>query len=193
MQEDAAPEDAAPEDVSGRYRRLAAAMTEKIEQVPADAWENLSPCVGWTALDVVRHLVEVHGRFQGLVGRSLVEHSSVDQDAVSAFVAVRDQMQADLEDPARVAEEYDGRLGRSTFGKAVDGFVCFDLVIHNWDLSRAAGLDDSLDPRDVARVQAMVDAMGQVMRENGVIGSPIDPPDGASAQDRLLCELGREV
>ena len=179
------------EQVAQRYRRLAAAMTEKVQQVPADAWNNQSPCQDWTARDLVHHLVDVHGRFQGMVGRALVEHPPVDEDPVGAFVAVRDQMQSDLEDPERLEQEYDGRLGRSTFGKSVDGFICFDLVVHNWDLSRATGQDDTLDLHDVEQVQAMVDAMADVMRENGVIGPPVVPPADASAQERLLCALGR--
>ena len=100
-------------------------------------------------------------------------------------------MQADLEDPARRDEEYDGRLGRSTFGRAVDGFVCFDLVVHRWDLARATGQDETIDPGDVARVQAQVDVMGDVMRANGVVGPALDAGPDASAQDRLLAALGR--
>lgn len=186
-------EEVAPEEVGQRYRRLAAAMTEKIEHVPTAAWGNQSPCVDWTARDVVRHVVEVHGMFQGLVGRTLVEHPSTDEDPAGSFAAVRDQMQSDLLDPGRVCEEYDGRLGRSTFGKAVNGFVCFDLVVHNWDLSRATGQDESLDPRDVEQIQSAVDTMGQMMRENGVVGPPVEPPADASAQELLLCALGRKI
>ena len=181
------------EELADRYRRLAAAMTTRIENVPRDAWQRPSPCAQWTVRDLVRHVVEVHGMFQALVGRSLLDHPSVDTDPAGAFAAVRDQMQADLEDPGKVAEEYDGRLGRSTFGRAVDGFVCFDLVVHGWDLARATGQDETLDSEDVARVQAQVDAMGTVMRENGVIGPPVEPPAHASAQQRLLCALGRQV
>ncbi len=181
------------QEVADRYRRLAAAMTAKIENVAADAWTNQSPCEQWTARDVVRHVVDTHGTFQSLIGRTLVDHPSVDDDPLGAFVAVRDQMQADLADPAKVDQEYDGRLGRSTFGKAVDGFICFDLVIHGWDLSRATGQYDIIDPADVAQVQAQVDAMGEVMRANGVIGPAVEVPAGASAQDRLLGALGRRV
>ncbi len=179
------------ENVTDRYRRLSTTMTGKIESVPSDAWGNQSPCEGWTARDLVRHLVDSHGRFQALVGRSAVDHPSVDDDPLAAFAAVRDQMQADLEDPARVAEEYDGRLGRSTFGKSVDGFICFDLVVHGWDLARATGQDETIDPHDVEQVQAQVDAMGEVMRKNGAIGPPVDVPADASAQEKLLASLGR--
>lgn len=181
------------ETVTDRYRRLSALMTGKIESVPSDAWGNRSPCEDWTARDLVRHLVDSHGRFQALMGRSVVDHPSVDDDPLAAFVAVRDQMQADLEDPEKVAEEYDGRLGRSTFGKAVDGFICFDLVVHGWDLARATEQDETIDPQDVERVQAQVDAMGEVMRKNGVVGPPVELPAGSSAQERMLAALGRRA
>ena len=179
------------ENVSARYRRLAAAMTTRIAAVEPAAWSNPSPCSEWTARDLVGHLVDVHGRFQGLVGREPVAHPSVDEDPLGAFVAVRDQMQADLEDPVRVDQEYEGRFGRSTFGTAVDGFICFDLVVHGWDLARATGQDDTIAPQDVERLAPMVEAMAETMRANGVIGPPVDPAPGAGDQDRLLNALGR--
>jgi uncharacterized protein (TIGR03086 family) len=181
------------EPVADRYRRLAATMTARVEGVPDDAWSRPTPCSEWTVRDLVGHLVDVHGRFQALVGRSLVEHPSVADDPAGAWRAVRDQMQADLEDPARADEEYDGGLGRSTFGRSVDGFVCFDLVVHGWDLARATGQDETIDPGEVERVQASVDTMGDVMRENAVIADPVEPAPDASAQDRLLASLGRRV
>lgn len=182
-----------PEDAAERYHRLSEILTEKIAAVPPDAWGNQSPCEQWTARDVVDHVVEVHGIFWSLVNRSAVDHPSVDEDPLGAFVAVRDQMRADLADPEKVTQEYDGLLGRSTFGDSIDGFVCFDLVIHGWDLSRATGQDESIDPRDVEREQAKVEMLGKQMLENGVIAAPVTPPPDASAQDRLLSALGRQV
>jgi uncharacterized protein (TIGR03086 family) len=181
------------EDVADRYRRLSARMTERIAGVPDDAWSRPSPCEGWTALDLVAHLVDVHRRFETMVGRDLVEHPPVENDPLGAWQAVRDQMQADLEDPARRDEEYDGRLGRSTFGRSVDGFVCFDLVVHGWDLARATGQDETIDPADVERVSGMVEAMGEVMRSNKVISAPVEPAADASDQDRMLAALGRQA
>jgi uncharacterized protein (TIGR03086 family) len=181
------------ETVSERYRRLAATMTERIARVPSDRWGSPTPCEGWDARDLVAHLLEVHGRFQSLVGRGLVDHPPVAEDPLGAWEAVRDQMQADLDDPTRVAQEYDGRLGRSTFGRSVDAFVCFDLVVHGWDLARATGQDETLPPQDVARIQQMVDAMGDLMLANGVIARQLEPPPGASPQQRLLAALGREA
>ena len=180
------------EPVAERYRRLADRMTELIAGVPDDRWASPTPCEAWTVRDLVAHVVEVHGMFQKLVGRSLVKHPAVEVDPLGAWTAVRDQMQADLDDPDRAAEEYDGMMGRSTFGASVDGFVCFDLIVHGWDLARATGQDESMDAADVEQLQVMVDRMGPMMLENGVISRQLEPPADASPQERLLAGLGRQ-
>ena len=46
-----------------RYRRLSEDFTRTVHAVPRDRWNNPSPCEDWTALDVVRHVVETHGMF----------------------------------------------------------------------------------------------------------------------------------
>lgn len=181
------------EAVVERYSRLSDIFARKVAAVPPEAWGNQSPCAEWTARDVVGHMVDVHAIFQSLVGRQAVDHVALEDHPLGAFVAVRDQMRADLADPSRRDEEYDGLMGRSTFGESIEGFVCFDLVIHGWDLSRATGQDETIDPSDVDRVQGMVDLMGDLMLENGIIAQPVVPHPDSSAQDRLLCALGRQV
>ena len=181
------------EPVAERYRRLSTLMTERIATVPDDAWSNRTPCEEWDVRDLVAHLIDVHGQFQALVGRSMVEHPDVGSDPLAAFVAVRDQTQSDLDDPVRCAEEYDGLLGRSTFGASVDGFVCFDLVVHGWDLAHATGQDDTIALGDLEQLQTMVDQMGHLMLENGVISRQLDVGPDASPQQRLLGALGRQA
>ena len=71
-----------------RYRRLAAQFTDRVRQVPVDAWDNPAPCEGWVARDVVRHLVEwIPGFFSGY-GIDLEVGPSVDEDPVAAWEAV---------------------------------------------------------------------------------------------------------
>ena len=45
-------------EISERYRKVAAAFTQRAEAVPDDAWDNPAPCEGWVARDIVGHLVE---------------------------------------------------------------------------------------------------------------------------------------
>jgi uncharacterized protein (TIGR03083 family) len=58
-------------EISERYARLADAFAAKITSVPSDRWAAQSPCEGWTARDVVGHVVSSQGLILGLVGRSL--------------------------------------------------------------------------------------------------------------------------
>lgn len=178
-------------EVSERYARLADAFARKIEAVPDDRWESPSPCEGWTARDVVRHVVSTQGMFVGLVGREMPDLPSVDDDPLAAWNAARAVIQADLEDPARATTEFDGFAGRTTFEAAVERFLCFDLVVHGWDLARAAGLDDRIEPDDVARVRRHAESFGDAMRGPQAFGPEVDPPADADDQARLLAFLGR--
>ena len=47
------------ESVAERYRRLSERLVGTVAAVPADAWDRLSHCEGWTALDLVGQLVDV--------------------------------------------------------------------------------------------------------------------------------------
>jgi uncharacterized protein (TIGR03086 family) len=182
--------DARPEPAD-RYRKLAAAFTTKVAAVPDDRWGNPSPCPGWTALDVVRHVAETPAMFFGLVGADMGPLPSVDADPMVAWGATRDRVQAALDDPELANTEFDGFFGRSTFAGAVDRFVCFDLVVHGWDLARATGLDERIDPEEVMRVWNDSRAFGDALRTQGVCGTEVPVPTDADQQQRLLGFLGR--
>jgi len=178
-------------ETSDRYTRLADAFARKIAAVPADSWSNQSPCEEWTARDVVRHVVGTQGMFLGFVGRELGDIPSVDDDPLAAWTAASGVMKAALADPAVATAEFEGRWGKSTLEAGVDRFLNVDLVVHNWDLSRATGQDESIDPDDVKRVQAAAEAFGDAMRAPQAFGPAVDPPPGADAQTKMLAFLGR--
>jgi uncharacterized protein (TIGR03083 family) len=162
-------------ETSDRYRRLATDMTEAIQRVPDERWADTSPCPDWTAHDVLQHLMDTHGKFMGFVGRSLPAGPSVDDD------------------PEPAGAEFDGASGRTTFAKAVDRFICLDLVIHRWDLARATDQDAIIDPSELERIWQDVDSFADKMRGPGAFGEAIEPRPDASPQDRLLAFLGRQT
>jgi uncharacterized protein (TIGR03083 family) len=97
-----------------RYRTLARAMTECIAGVPDDKWSAATPCEGWTARDVVQHLVDTSGMFLGFIDQEAPAGPSVDDDPLGAFSAARDAVQGALDDPATASKEYDGMFGRTS-------------------------------------------------------------------------------
>ncbi|MEV2278965.1 TIGR03086 family metal-binding protein [Nocardiopsis sp. NPDC049922] len=180
-------------DIAKRYDRLSADFARAVAAVPEDGWSADTPCEGWTARDLVRHVVDTQGTFLGLVGRELGDIPSVDDDPAAAWDAARTVVLADLNDPERAGAEFDGFFGRTTFAQAVDRFLGFDLVIHRWDLCRATGQDERIDPDDVRWVREAADRFGSNLRREGVCRAELTPPEGADEQTRLLAHLGRRA
>lgn len=180
-------------EVADRYRRLSEAFAAKVAAVPSERWDAPSPCAGWTARDVVRHVAQTQGMFLGFVDRPVPDGPSVDDDPAAAFDAARATVQAELDDPERAAAEFDGMMGRSTFEAAVGRFLCTDLVVHGWDLARAAGLDERIDSADVTRVREVADSFGDALRSPQAFGPAIEPPADADEQTKMLAFLGRRA
>jgi uncharacterized protein (TIGR03086 family) len=179
-------------DISARYARLAATMTAKVEHVPDDRWDSPSPCESWVARDLVQHLVDTHGMFVGFVNLQLAPGPAAAEDPVGAWASARDQMQARLDDPDTAQREFDGLSGPTTLEDAVNRFICFDLLIHGWDLSRAAGLDETIDPAELPNLWEDTLAFGPMIRSERTCGPEVEAPADATEQERLLAYLGRE-
>lgn len=178
-------------EISDRYRRLAADFTVRVEAVPADRWDNASPCPEWTARDVLRHVVDHHRNMPAYVDLSVKLEESVDDDPVGAWTEARQAMQDILDDPERAELEYDGYFGRTSLQQTVDRFLGFDLLVHGWDIARATGQDETLPADEVHRVYAEALSLGDSLRLGGVCGPEVSVPDEAPEQDRLLGFLGR--
>ncbi len=74
----------------------------------------------------------------------------------------------------------------------VMGVVALDeLVLHGWDLARATGQDERLDPAAVEAAHAFLLPNDEMLRVPGGFGPAVEPPEGADAQTRLLCFAGR--
>jgi uncharacterized protein (TIGR03086 family) len=184
-----------------RFERVAAAFSARVEAVPADAWERPAPCEGWVARDVVRHLVEWLPGPGFLLGTFDVETGpipSVETDPAAAWAVVRDAIQRALDDPAIATRVEDcGPPGRLSLEAAVEMTCTPDVLIHTWDLSRATGLDERLDPDEVHHlltgIESLPPEVDEAMRRSGHYGARVAVADDADEQTRLLAFMGREV
>jgi uncharacterized protein (TIGR03086 family) len=180
-------------ETSERYARLADAFAAKIAAVPADRWSSPTPCGDWTVRDLVEHVVTTQGMFLGFVGRDAPDLPSVADDPLAAWNTAQAAILHGLQDPELARTEFEGGMGKQTFEQAVDRFLNFDLVVHGWDLARATGLDERVDPDDITRVDAAAHAFGDAMRGPQAFGPEVEPPPGADAQQRMLAFLGRRA
>jgi uncharacterized protein (TIGR03086 family) len=179
------------ETIAQRYDRLAGAFAAKIAGA-GGKWDAPSPCEDWKAIDVVKHVTETPAMFFGFIGKDFGDVPPVEDDPAGAFDSTRQKVVAALNDEATATTEFEGFMGRQTFEQSVDRFLSFDLLVHGWDLARATGQDDRMDPADVERLAEAAKGFGDAMRGPGAFGPEVEAPDGADQQDRLLAFLGRD-
>ena len=174
------------------HRHIAEAFTATVEGVAPDDWDRPAPVDGWVARDVVRHLVEWFPAFlDGAAGVTLPAGPSVDDDPVGAWRTHTDAVQALLDDPATADREHDLPLGRMSLAQATDMIYTSDVFMHRWDLARATGQDETLDPDKCAVLLEGMLPMDEVLRQSGHYGPRVAVPDDADAQTKLLAFIGR--
>lgn len=176
------------------YREIAGRFTQLVERVPDDdTWARPAPPQGWTARDVVRHLIEWFPPFlyQG-AGITLPTGPDVDQDALAAWRTFSDGVQAVLDDPAAADTVFAHvHTGELPLPQAISEFFTADVFMHTWDLARATGQDDTLDPDRCQDMLADMEAYDDALRASGQYGPRIQVPDDADPQTKLLAFIGR--
>ncbi|WP_420842414.1 TIGR03086 family metal-binding protein [Glycomyces paridis] len=181
-----------PDTPAGRHARDAAAFTALVESAgPAD-WARPSPVPEWTALDVVKHLVEWPRDFLKGAGIEL-EPLDVDVDADPAAAWARHvaDIQAILDDPAgRVLSN--PNTGDNPVDQAIDQFYTVDVWAHSWDLAKALGREPALDEERCTAALEGMRPIEQILRDSGQFGPAVPVPDDASPQDRFAAFIGRD-
>jgi uncharacterized protein (TIGR03086 family) len=189
-------------EVAERYRRHADAFEAKVAAVAPEQWANQSPCENWSARDVVDHIVSMHGVMLRPVNKALPKAPAVADDPLGAFRAARASVEAVLDDPEQAGADCDTPAGRMTVADQIDQVISDDLVLHYWDLARATGQDEAMDPADVQRLWANISAIPAELMEQyrtpgafgpgiEVFGPEVKVPKDAPLQDRLLGFIGR--
>jgi uncharacterized protein (TIGR03086 family) len=187
------------EDVAARYRRRANDFEATVAAVRDADWSRPSPCTDWDARDVVRHVVDMHAVMLRPYGRTPSTAPSVDEDPLAALRAARADVQAVLDDPVLAAQVTESPAGTMPGADMVDRVVSEDMVLHRWDLARATGQDDTIDPGELERMWPGLQEIPDVMRVPGafgpgivVFGPAVEVPADAPLQDRALGLLGRD-
>lgn len=181
-------------DIADRYRKVAGQFTQVVTAVPAAAWDDPAPCSGWVARDVVRHMVDWMPPFLESGARiELPKGPPVDDDPVAAWTVLDDAIQLLLDDPQIATAEFvHEQAGRHTIEDAVAMFFLGDVLIHTWDVARATGGDETLDPDEAHRMLADSEPYDEMLRSSGHYGPRVIVPDDADEQTRLIAFMGRQ-
>lgn len=184
-------------ELPGLFADAVACFGERVGQVADDQWTLPTPDDGWDVRTLVNHLVnEDLWALPLLDGRTIAEvGDGLDGDLLGADpCAAWDEASV----AAIVAVAQKGVLERTVHvsfgdisGAEYVSQLLSDHVIHAWDLARAIGAPDSLDPELVEWVLAYIGPNADGARAAGVFGPEIDVPDCSDPQTRLLAVTGR--
>lgn len=179
--------------VAEDHRRVAAAFTETVIGTAPDRWDSPAPPEGWVSRDVVRHLVEWFPAFlAGATGITVAAGPSVDDDPVGAWTTHTAAVQALLEDPDVAGSTFDfPHMGTMTLAQLTEQIYTPDVFLHRWDLARATGQDETLDPDRCAAMYEGMLPLDEMLRQSGQYGPRVEVPDDADAQTKLLAFIGR--
>lgn len=177
-----------------QYESANRPLTAVLDAVPEEGWESPSPCEGWSARDVVRHLVDTQRELFATHGVDLGDAPEVTSDPAAAWRRHADRVAEVLADPAVPAIGFDGFFGPTTLGATLEQFYVWDMLVHRWDVARAAGTppsDGFFTEAEADRVEQGADSFGEAIYMEGICRPGVEAPAGAAREVRLLARLGR--
>jgi uncharacterized protein (TIGR03086 family) len=170
-----------------QYLDNAARFTEVVEA--GGTWSGASPCEGWTARDVLDHVIDSQRSF--LEQRGVELGARPTGDPAELWAAHLAGVRHVLADDELATAEYDGYFGRTSVADTLANFYGFDMLVHRWDLARGLGQDLLFTAAELAGIDAALDGFGDALYSDGVCKPALDVPADASHQDRVLARMGR--
>jgi uncharacterized protein (TIGR03086 family) len=173
-------------DLIDRYENAADGFTGRLEAVADDQWENPTPCTDWNVRELVDHVIAIQRQIPEGLGVTVSDGATPQ----ATWNAVREGALAALRKPGVLEQTMPGRNGEVPVEMALIPRLS-DVLVHTWDLARATGGDETLNPETASIVLERLKPNDEVLRSSGTFGPKVDPPPGADAAVELLCFTGR--
>jgi uncharacterized protein (TIGR03086 family) len=142
---------------------------------------------------VVEHLVEWFPAFLAGGGVEIPTASVSGDGPARAWAEHSAAVQALLDDDARAASSFSHpHAGTHRLDEAVDRFYTADVFMHTWDLARATGGDETLDPGFAGELLAGMEPIDEMLRASGQYGPRVPVSDDADVVTRLVAFIGRD-
>lgn len=181
-------------EVIERYQGLAEQFGARVEATPDDKWSAPAPCEGWTARDVVAHVVDSMRKVAAGVDGGESLPMGTDEDPKEAWRTSFAAVMAAVRQPGALEKPVPGGpMGPMPLEMMLGRLLSNDVLVHTWDLARAVGGDERLDQDAVGHAYEGLKPLDAMLRMPGVFGPKVEPPEGADLQTQFLSFLGRQV
>jgi uncharacterized protein (TIGR03086 family) len=184
-------------DIRELYARSIQQFGEKVRAIRDEQWTDATPCTEWDVRALVNHLV-----YENLWAPPLFEGKTV-AEVGNAFDGdqLGDEPLLAWERSATAAVDAANQGGAMTRtvhlsfadvpGEEYARQLFTDFAIHGWDLARAIGADEGIDPEFVDVLYADNAPKEEELKSYGLYGSKVVPPGDADTQTKLLAIFGR--
>lgn len=179
------------------YRRAVDEFDRRVSEIGDDQWDDPTPCTDWNVRELVNHIAA-----EDLWVRPLVDGMTLEEvgdrfdgdvlgdDPRSTWAAAREAALAAADGATdRLVHT---SMGQITVGEYL-GQLFADHLVHAWDLARAIGADENLDPELVGYCYRQSLPYEEIMKASGVFGDRLQPAPSAGPQQRLLALYGRRA
>ena len=189
-------------DLVELHRRCGEHFAALVAGVGTDQWHNTTPCSDWDVRTLIHHLLYeqrwVPPLFHGLTIQQVGDR--FDGDLMGDDSSKWPELLASAIGEAHAAIAQPGALERTvhlsfgdTPGHEYVVQLTADLAVHGWDLARATGQVQAMDPDAVRLLLPWAERYSDLLAASGMFGSPVDVGPDASDEVRLLGLLGRRA
>ncbi len=178
------------------HERAAREFGSRVVAVAEDQWHLPTPCTEWDVRALVHHVVT-----RNLMVPSLLQGLPVlpppgdplGADPAAAWERSVHQANSAFAAPGALDVLVPHPMAGEVRGEMLALFRWSDMLVHSWDLARAIGTDERLDPGLVGVCLERTRPRVPFMRATGMFGSPVEVPEGADEQTELLALFGRSA
>ncbi len=166
-----------------------------VQRVDPSAWQNETPCEGWSATDLLEHQCTVLNGVtaMALTGEMTPPTTPSDMSNPKAtWRATRDALLESIDRQGALAQQGPFWFRAETIDDLI-GVVMWDAVTHAWDLAQAAGQHHGLEDSLVQACYDVVAPLSDMMVKSERTGPVIEVAADAPILDRYLGLVGRQV
>lgn len=158
-------------------------------------WDAPTPDTEWSVRDLVSHVIEEQRWIPYLLAGRTAEQAQREVAPLRQDLVEEWRLYSFAASEAWDAADPDALVNLSDDWVRVRDYLreqVSDVAIHSWDLARAVGAPEELDPELVQAVWTVFEPQKETLAASGLYAPPVPLPDDAPLQSRLLAVTGRD-
>jgi uncharacterized protein (TIGR03086 family) len=184
-------------DLFDQLERSTSEFGTRLRLVRTEHWSLATPCEEWDVRELVNHVVGGAVRYtmllHGATSEEVVATRAVDHvgdDPVGSFERRAREVRNAFREPDALSRTVHHPAGDRS-GQHLLEMRITELAVHAWDLARAIGADEQIDPLLVDHLWRRLSMTGTRLERAGYFDPPTSTAEDESPLTRLLHLTGR--